>query len=85
MKIGQRIKNVLFSKGHTALWLAEQLGCERTNVYDIFKRNDISVNLLTSISIILEHDFFAELSSETFDKEKKQKVSADKKKDEEEK
>lgn len=85
MKIGQRIKNVLFCKGHTAMWLAEQLKCERTNVYDIFRRSDISVNLLTSISIILEHDFFAELSSETFGKEKKQKVSADKKKEEEKK
>ena len=67
------------------MWLAEQLKCERTNVYDIFRRSDISVNLLTSISIILEHDFFAELSSETFGKEKKQKVSADKKKEEEKK
>ena len=67
------------------MWLAEQLKCERTNVYDIFRRNDINVNLLTSISVILEYDFFAELSSETFGKEKKQKVSADKKKDEEEK
>ena len=70
MKIGQRIKSVLLSQGHTALWLAERLGCERTNVYDIFKRGDINVNLLIRISIALEHDFFAELSAETFGKEK---------------
>ena len=66
MKIGERIKEVLFRQGHSAKWLAEQLNCERTNVYDIFKRNDMGVLLLGRISIVLNYDFFQELSQETF-------------------
>lgn len=65
-KIGERIKMALFAQNHTAKWLAEQLPCERTNVYDIFKRSDINVNLLRQISIVLNHDFFKDLSDETF-------------------
>lgn len=65
-KIGDRIRAVLFSQNRTAKWLAEQIPCERTNVYDIFKRTDINVNLLRQISIILDHDFFKELSEDIF-------------------
>ena len=70
-KIGNRIKTVLFSQHRSAKWLAEQIPCERTNVYDIFKRADINVNLLKQISIILKHDFFKELSETSFPKKKK--------------
>lgn len=66
MKIGQRVKEVLFSQSHSAKWLSEQIPCERTNVYDIFKRADMNVALLARICVILDHDFFAELSEETF-------------------
>lgn len=69
MKVGQRIKEVLFAQGHTAKWLSEQIPCERTNVYDIFHRSDMNVTLLAQISLILQHDFFKELSEETFGKE----------------
>jgi hypothetical protein len=65
-KIGERIKKVLFAQNHTAKWLSEQIPCERTNVYDIFKRTDINVNLLKQLCVILNHDFFKELSEETF-------------------
>ena len=66
MKIGEKVKEVLFQQGHSAMWLAEQLGCERTNVYDIFKRDDMGVDLLRKISVALSHDFFRDLSEETF-------------------
>ena len=71
MKIGNRIKEVLFEQRHSAKWLSERIPCERTNVYNIFNRADINVKLLRQISIILEHDFFQELSEETFGKSKK--------------
>lgn len=64
MKIGSRVKEVLFKSGHSAKWLSEQIPCERTNVYDIFKRDDMNVELLMRISMILDHDFFADLSAE---------------------
>lgn len=68
MKVGTRVKDVLFKQGKTAKWLAEQIPCERTNVYDIFKRDDMNVNLLARISKILDHDFFQEVSNEVFPK-----------------
>ena len=64
MHIGKRIKEVLFSQKHNACWLAERIPCERSNVYSIFKRDAINVDLLYTISKILEHDFFGELSEE---------------------
>lgn len=64
--IGTRIREVLFQQGRSAVWLASQIPCERTNVYNIFTRNDISVGLLTAICHILKHDFFEELSQDTF-------------------
>jgi len=66
MDVGKRIKEVLLMQGHTAKWLAEQIPCERTNVYDIFRRKDMNVVLLGQISVILQHDFFEELSCEAF-------------------
>jgi len=64
MNIGQRVKEVLFEQKHSAMWLANQLECERTNVYDIFKRQDMNVGLLMRLSVILKHDFFKELSNQ---------------------
>lgn len=64
MHIGNRIKEVLFEQGHNVCWLAERIPCERSNVYHIFKRNDLGVSLLFSISRILNHDFFSELSAQ---------------------
>lgn len=66
MKLGERVKELLFQQGRSAMWLAEQLHCERTNVYDIFRRDDMGIELLRRISLALSHDFFKELSEETF-------------------
>ena len=60
MHIGNRIKEILGEKGRTAIWLASQIPCERSNVYHIFRREDINVKLLCRISVALDHDFFAE-------------------------
>ena len=64
MHIGKRIKEVLDDQGRSASWLASKIPCERTNMYDIFKRKDVSVEMLFKISSILGHDFFLELSEE---------------------
>jgi len=66
MHIGQRIKEVLARKHKPVTWLAKEIQCERTNVYNIFSRKEISTGLLVKISIILNHDFFKELSEDTF-------------------
>lgn len=64
MHVGKRIKAVLDEQGRSASWLASKIPCERTNMYDIFKREDVSVALLYKVSTILGHDFFLELSEE---------------------
>lgn len=64
MHIGKRIKEVLDKQGMSATWLAEQIPCERSNVYNIFRREGIGIDLLYVISSILNHDFFSELSEE---------------------
>jgi len=69
MKVGKRIKEELKRQGRTARWLAEQIPCERTNVYKIFKRPDIDTDLLQRICVILQYDFFRDLSEETFGQE----------------
>lgn len=62
--IGKRIKEVLDEQGKSANWLAEQIPCERSNVYNIFRRKGIGIDLLYIVSTLLEHDFFSELSKE---------------------
>ena len=70
MNIGKHIEEILRKQGKSAAWLASQIPCERTNVYNIFKRKSLDVRLLMRISVILEHDFFKELSEEAFPKRK---------------
>ena len=55
--IGQLMKSVFDESGMTVSELARQLRCERTNVYTIFKRRTIDVELLAMLSIILNHNF----------------------------
>lgn len=62
--IGQKIRERLDEKEHSVVWLTRQLACSRTNVYKIFEKAHIDTQMLTRISLILEYDFFAVLSSE---------------------
>ncbi len=66
MHIGNRIQEVLrhHPKEHTVTWLARQLNCHRVNVYDIFNRRTVDTELLWRISVILDHDFFHDISIE---------------------
>lgn len=66
MNIGKRIEEILRKQGKSASWLSNEIPCERTNVYNIFKRKSLDARLLMRISVILNHDFFKELSEEAF-------------------
>lgn len=46
----------------TINWFADQLHCDRRNIYRIFAKDNIDIMLLTRISEALDHDFFADLS-----------------------
>ena len=56
--IGEKIKAVLKEQRRSAIWLADQLNCNRVNVYDIFDGQTIDTELLMRISIALKYDFF---------------------------
>ncbi len=59
--IGHLIKSVFDASGMTVSELARQIHCERTNVYKIFNRRSIDVELLVKISKILNHNFLADV------------------------
>lgn len=56
--IGERIKQELKRQGKTSVWLAEQLGCHRTNIYKVYNRASIDTGMLFHISKLLNVDFF---------------------------
>lgn len=56
--IGKLIETELRRQERTVSWFARHLYCERTNVYDIFKRRSIDTQMLLRISNILGHNFF---------------------------
>ena len=68
MHLGHNTKEVMDPKHRSVIWVARQISCERTNVYNIFARADINTSLLRQLSIILEYDFFKDLSKDTFKK-----------------
>ncbi|MBO6118179.1 MAG: XRE family transcriptional regulator [Bacteroidales bacterium] len=66
MHIGKHIKYIVRQKGVSVSWLADKIPCDRTNIYFIYKRSAIDTDLLQKLSKILNHDFFKDLSEETF-------------------
>ena len=62
--IGKLIEAELRRQERPVSWFARKLYCERTNVYDIFKRRSIDTEMLLRISVVLQHDFFRYYSSE---------------------
>lgn len=43
---------------------ADMIHCKRNNVYDIFKRNNIDIQLLAMISKVLKHNYFQDLADD---------------------
>jgi hypothetical protein len=64
MHIGKKIKTVVKSQGRSVSWLAAQIPCDRSNIYNIYKRDTIDVKLLMRLSVILGHNFLDDLSRE---------------------
>jgi len=63
LHIGNLIKEQVTQKGIKVSWLAAQLKCHRNNIYLIFSRSWIDTDTLMKLSRILDHDFFADLST----------------------
>lgn len=50
------------NRGCNVTWFAAQLNCDRRNIYDIFQRPTIDTQLLARICLVLNHNFFQDLS-----------------------
>jgi len=67
MHIGQKIQQVLKDEHVNVTWLATQVPCDRSNIYNIFRRRDVSTEVLHRLAVLTGHDFFADLSEELHD------------------
>lgn len=60
--IGSIIKAELERQERSVSWFARKLNCDRSNVYRLFQKHSVDTLLLARISVILNRDFFSELS-----------------------
>jgi transcriptional regulator with XRE-family HTH domain len=59
--IGNIIKQKLAESSMTVTEFADKINCDRTTVYDIFKRKSIDIEQLIKISQALNFDFINEI------------------------
>lgn len=60
--IGLLIKEELEKQERSISWFARKLSCDRSNVYRLFQKDSVDTSLLARISVLLNHDFFSDLS-----------------------
>lgn len=68
--LGKLIKEELERQERTVTWFARRLSCDRSNIYRMFQKNSIDTDLLLRISLLLDHDFFQDLSMALADRRK---------------
>ena len=61
LHIGHMVKSVFDKSGLSVAEFARRIHCERTNVYKIFNRRTIDVEMLVAISEALEHNFLEDV------------------------
>ena len=59
--LGTEVKQKLKSRGMSVAEFARRINRSRNNVYNIFKRQYIDIELLQTISAVLEYDFIHNL------------------------
>ncbi len=62
--IGLLIRAELFKQQKSVKWLADKLGVQRANCYRILNAPSIHTAQLISVSVAMQHDFFAEISNQ---------------------
>ena len=62
--IGALVKKFVKENNINASELARKLGKTRQNLYDLYKRDDIGVKELLSISKVLNHNFLADIQKD---------------------
>ena len=62
--IGERVQALVKASGMPVAEFARRINTSRENAHRIFKRTSLDTDLLMTISQVLDHDFFRELSGE---------------------
>lgn len=60
--IGEMINDEIRKQQISIVEFAKKINCNRTNVYNIFTRNNIDIQLLERISKVLNHNYFEDLA-----------------------
>lgn len=71
LNIGETIKEELERIERKPKWLADKIGCDRGNIYNIYERNDMNISLLIRISKVLDRNILLELAYELEDEMRK--------------
>ncbi|MCR5645491.1 MAG: XRE family transcriptional regulator [Bacteroidales bacterium] len=61
--LGVMVKKELKAQGRSVVWLARTINMERSGIYKLFDRNSFDVGLLIRISLVMNHDFFWDISN----------------------
>ena len=64
MHLGKEIQQLLHSQGRSVVWFSQAIKRSRQACHSMFKRPTIDTDLLKTISEVLGHDFFKDLSAE---------------------
>ena len=62
-RIGEMIKTYTTEHKIGPVELASKLDIHRTNIYPVFKKDSIDLHFLIELSLVLNHNFLAEISS----------------------
>lgn len=62
--VGKLIQATLKQQGRSVTWFSEQLCCSRTNIYLIYKKKYVDIELLVRISKVLNINFFQYIANE---------------------
>ena len=65
--LGSMVQQELLRQGKSVHWLSIAIKMERSGIYKLFRRKNISVQLLLKISIVLHHNFFDDVSKALID------------------
>ncbi|MBR1785175.1 MAG: hypothetical protein IJ760_07040 [Bacteroidales bacterium] len=61
---GAMIGEELRRRGLPVAWFAEQMACDRSNMYRLLRRADLDSGFITRASLLLGKDFYAEASKQ---------------------
>ena len=61
LHIGKLVQDFVKQNNINSAQLAREIGKTRQNIYDLYKRDDVEVKLLLTISKALKHNFFEDI------------------------